>query len=203
MEIHDGGITDCCGKWRLTLACQFPVIIWFSRMTATFISLSLFHASHFMHFRTGKFGFQQSIHGQYQCKSNRTPQIKILFRGLKKWPGFASPNSIHWCDGSEAEYQALCELMVRKRHVRQAQRTNAPDFVSRAVASQRCGARGRPDFHLLQDEGRSRADEQLGRSRRDETDDARTVQWLHEGPHDVCDSVCDGAAGFAHLQNWH
>ncbi len=139
----------------------------------------------------------------YVCRQNIEPPSTAKTHRLGSGNGrdFASRQRVHWCDGSDAEYQSLCDLMVEHGTFIKLNEKLRPELLSRALASERRGARGRPDFHLLADERRSRADEQLGRSGRDEKDDARTVQRLHERPHAVCDSVCDGAAGFADLQN--
>jgi hypothetical protein len=127
----------------------------------------------------------------------------IVFAWVKEMAELCQPERIHWCDGSDAENQALCDLMVKSGTFIKLNAKKRPGSLSGPLASQRRGARGRPDVHLLQDQGRSRADEQLGRPGRDEAKAARPVQGLHEGPHDVCHSVCDGAARFAHLQNRH
>ena len=76
------------------------------------------------------------------------------------------PDQIHWCDGSEAENQTLCDLMVKSGTFTKLNEKKRPGSYPGPLASQRRGARGRPDLHLFEDEGRGRADEQLGRSRR-------------------------------------
>src|SRR5580698_6085763 len=41
-----------------------------------------------------------------------TSNSKIL-SWVAEMSSLCQPDKIHWCDGSDAEYQALCDLMVR------------------------------------------------------------------------------------------
>jgi len=35
-----------------------------------------------------------------------------LIAWIQEMTGFCQPERIHWCDGSDAEYQSLCDAMV-------------------------------------------------------------------------------------------
>ena len=39
---------------------------------------------------------------------------KKLLNWVNEIADLTQPESIHWCDGSDAENQALCDLMVKK-----------------------------------------------------------------------------------------
>ncbi len=36
-----------------------------------------------------------------------------LIQWVEEVASLTQPDQIHWCDGSEAEYDALCELLVK------------------------------------------------------------------------------------------
>ncbi|HWH72333.1 MAG TPA: phosphoenolpyruvate carboxykinase (GTP) [Candidatus Sulfotelmatobacter sp.] len=45
--------------------------------------------------------------------SNTTTQNKTLLAWVEEIKQLCQPAHVHWCDGSEAEYDALCDLMVQ------------------------------------------------------------------------------------------
>ena len=128
---------------------------------------------------------------------------KKLIAWVEEQAKLCTPDRVFWCDGSDAENQIAVRSDGQERHVHQAQRKEAPGLLPRPLASQRRGPRRGSHLHLLANEGRSRSDQPLGRSGRDEAEAARPVQGLHERAHDVRDSVRHGPARLAHLQDRH
>ena len=59
------------------------------------------------------------------------------------------PEHIHWCDGSDEEYDRLCQQLVDAGTFKQARPGQAPQLLPRLVRPERRGARRRPHLHLL------------------------------------------------------
>ncbi len=92
---------------------------------------------------------------------------KHLIRWVEKMAELCRPAAIHWVDGSQKEYDWLCdELVAAGTFTRLNQKLWPGCFYARSDP-QRRGARGRPHIYLLPLEGQCRADQQLGRSVRD------------------------------------
>ena len=90
-----------------------------------------------------------------------------LLRWVEKMADLTRPQAIHWVDGSQEEYDQLCDEMVRERHVHQAQRGPLARLLLRALGSERRGAGRAAHVRLLAVERRRGPDQQLGQSVRD------------------------------------
>ena len=123
---------------------------------------------------------------------------KHLVRWVEKMAELTKPAAIHWVDGSQEEYDALCAQMVDERHVHQAEPGALAGLLStRARDAERRRPRRRPHLHLLALEGRRRSDEQLGEPVRDAAEAEGAFRRLHAGPHDVRAAVQHGPGRFA------
>ena len=87
------------------------------------------------------------------------------------------------------------------RHVHPPQSGQAPQLLSRSLASVGRGPRRGPDLHLLVEPGGCRADQQLGPAGEDARHAAGIVRRLHARPDHVCHSVQHGAARLADRQD--
>lgn len=85
----------------------------------------------------------------------------------------------------------------RGGHADQAQPGKAQEFLPRVVGPLGRRARRRPHLYLLQEQGRRRPDQQLGRPGHHARDPQRPVQGLHARSHAVRRAVLDGPARFA------
>ena len=84
-----------------------------------------------------------------------------------------------------------------KGHLDQAQRGQTSQQLPRAHPSQRRRPCGGQHLHLQRAGGRRGPHQQLDGSRTNEGNLRPFVLWLHEGAHDVCCAVLNGAAGLA------
>ena len=94
-------------------------------------------------------------------------QNKHLLRWVEKMADLTTPAAIHWVDGSQEEYDRLCDEMVAKRHVHQAEPGPVARLLLRAFRCDGRCARRRSHVYLLAVQRQRGSDEQLGKSVRD------------------------------------
>ena len=93
-----------------------------------------------------------------------------LLRWVEKMAELCKPAAIHWVDGSQGEYDALCAEMVASGTFIRLNQELWPGCFLRAQRRERRRAGGGPHLHLLAVEGGRRPDQQLGGSVRDAQD---------------------------------
>ena len=136
---------------------------------------------------------------------NLPPYVKNarLIAWVADMAALCKPDSIHWCDGSDEEYDRLCQKLVDGGHAAQARPAQAAQLLPGMVRSERRGAGRGPHLHLLAAQGRCRADQQLDGPPGDARHAGAALRRLHARTHDVCGAVLDGSAGLAHLARRH
>jgi phosphoenolpyruvate carboxykinase (GTP) len=117
---------------------------------------------------------------------------------LRSWVeemiALCQPDSVHWCDGSQEENDALCDLMVENGTFIRLNPEKRPNSLRRRP-------RRRPHLHLQPRQKRRWPHQQLGRPQRDEANRHQSLQWLHARPHHVRHPLQHGAVGspIAHI----
>ena len=104
---------------------------------------------------------------------------KALVAWVERWSRLCKPDRVHWCDGSQEEYDALCDEMVAQRHVHPAQPGEAPELLPRALRPSDVARVEDRTFICSRPQGRRRPDQQLGGPRGDEGDADAAVRRLH------------------------
>jgi phosphoenolpyruvate carboxykinase (GTP) len=104
-----------------------------------------------------------------------------LIAWVKETAALCEATQVHWCDGSDAEYEHLTQEMVKQGTFTATGSQEVARMFPGTIARERCCPSRRSHLHLLRDPGRGRPDEQLGRPGRDAREDEEPVQGLHEG----------------------
>ena len=97
-----------------------------------------------------------------RSRSRPTRNTKLL-NWVAEMARSPSPERIHWCDGSEEEYDRLCGELVKAGTFRRSNEKLRPNCYLALVRPLGRGARRGPHLHLLAAQGRRRPHQQLGR----------------------------------------
>ena len=94
----------------------------------------------------------------------RNPSLPLcenphLLKWVEKMADLTKPDAIHWVDGSQEEYDALCAQMVASGTFIRLNEELWPGCYLRALRRRRRRARGRPHVHLFALERQCRAHE--------------------------------------------
>jgi GTP-dependent phosphoenolpyruvate carboxykinase len=109
------------------------------------------------------------------------------------------PDSIYWCDGSQEEYDRLCQQLVDAGTFKKLNPAKRPgSFLACSDPSDVARVEDRT-YICSRTQGRRRPDQQLDGPGRDARHAAAAVRRLHEGPHHVRGAVQHGPAGLATL----
>ncbi len=124
---------------------------------------------------------------------------------LEKWVEQVAlqtrPERIVWCDGSDAQQKEFFKVMLKEGHtVALNPETHRNCFLHRSNPND-VARTEKVTFICTPKKERRGADEQLDGSGGRERKNRKTFRRRDGRPHDVCDPLCDGAAGFAHQQS--
>ena len=91
-----------------------------------------------------------------------TQNVKLL-AWISEIADLCKPDSVQMCEGTQAEYKELCDLLVEHGTFTKLNDDASARLLLGPVAPQRCGPGRRPHLHLHRRADRSRSDQQLGR----------------------------------------
>ena len=132
--------------------------------------------------------------------SARVPtKNKHLIRWVEKMAELTQPENIHWVDGSQEEYDALCAQMVEGGTFIKLNEELWPGCLLRPLGCQRRRPRRGSHLHLLAVERQCRAHQQLGQPGGNAPEAQGAFQRLHARPHDVRAALQHGAGRLAHV----
>ena len=84
---------------------------------------------------------------------------KHLIRWVEKMAELCRPDAIHWVDGSQAEYDFLCDRLVDAGTFTRLDPEKVARMLLRPLRSERCCPRRRPHLYLFPFTRRRRTDQ--------------------------------------------
>ena len=118
-----------------------------------------------------------------------------LLRWVEKTARLTNPARIHWVDGSQEEYDRLCQEMVDGGTFIPLNEKLWPGcFLARSDASDVARVEDRTFICSLSKDNAG-PDQQLGKPLRHAAQAERAFQRFHEGPDHVCTALQHGAGG--------
>ena len=117
---------------------------------------------------------------------------------LEEVVALCQPADLHWCDGTDEEYDRLCARLVEGGTFRQLNPEHRPNsYLAWSDPTDVARVEDRT-FICCQAQGGRGPHQQLGGAGRDEGHPEGPVQGLHAGPHPLCDPLQHGPAGQPH-----
>ena len=135
--------------------------------------------------------------------SSTTPLTtnRHLIRWVEKMADLCRPDSIHWVDGSQAEYDAICDRLVAAGTFVRLERRALARLLLCSLRPERRGPGGRSHLHLFALPRWRRPDQQLGRSVRHAPPPQAALSRMHARPHHVRAAVQHGSGRLAHVRH--
>ena len=122
-----------------------------------------------------------------------------LIAWVREIAALTRPDGVHWCDGSQQEWDWLTGLLVRAGHAHAAQSRPAAGQLPAPLRPVGRRPGGGPHVHLLGEGRGRRPDQQLDRPGADARDLRRAVRRLHGRPDHVRGAVLHGPARLGDL----
>ncbi len=131
------------------------------------------------------------------------PSLGSLDRGVAAWVDevarLTQPDRIHWCDGSEAEYQSLERELVAKKDLLPLNPASFPGCHLHRSHPSDVARVEHLTFVCTQEPRRRGPQQPLDGARRGARQDGCAVRRLHEGTHDVRGALLHGTDRLAVL----
>ncbi len=122
-----------------------------------------------------------------------------LRRWVEEMVELCKPDQVHWCDGSQEEYDLLCNQMVEGgTFIRLNQEKRPNCFLARSHPSDVARVEDRT-YICCAEQRRGRPNQQLDGPKRNEGDPDASLRRRHARAHAVCDPLQHGTHRLAHL----
>ena len=136
----------------------------------------------------------------------QTPEVvnnQELVEWVEEMISLCKPDHVHWCDGSQEEYDRLCEEMVESgTFIRLNPKLRPNSFLARSHPSDVARVEDRTYICSLSKGDAGPTNNWMAPREMKATADAQ-VRRLHAGPHAVRDPLQHGPDRLAHLAHRH